>query len=367
MSRPTEAYQALMGQGPKRIPQWEHLSNPDFEHLATGIDPYEKPRSAKLKLQELYHFDMGLGTPADDEPIPRPTDGGGSVTDEEGMRRVRWGAQTTGHWDWGKQFPTIEDVLAYEPLEHLDMRDRGFGHVVESRDYSGDDDTFIEREYPGAMGQEPPEGEIQAMGFYNTVFMWPLLTFGWERFLELAGGYPDQTKRIMGDFAELSRKVFRCFAKMPINMVTCHDDLCMATGPVCSPAWLREHVYPYYEEFWDMLHAGGKKVLFMCDGNIDKVADDVAACGADGFISEPVTDWKALAAKYPSKVLAGEGDNRILSGGDRGQIEAMVDRMVDTAGTCAGYFMQVGNHIPWNVPAPHVKLYMDLVKERAFR
>ncbi len=28
--QPTDAYLALMGRAPKRIPHWEHLSNPDF-------------------------------------------------------------------------------------------------------------------------------------------------------------------------------------------------------------------------------------------------------------------------------------------------------------------------------------------------
>ena len=31
----SDAYLALMGRAPKRIPHWEHLSNPDFEQLMT--------------------------------------------------------------------------------------------------------------------------------------------------------------------------------------------------------------------------------------------------------------------------------------------------------------------------------------------
>jgi hypothetical protein len=32
-----------------------------------------------------------------------------------------------------------------------------------------------------------------------------------------------------------------------------------------------------------------------------------------------------------------------------------------------GYMMCVGNHIPWNVPGPAVKLYFDLSRELAQR
>jgi hypothetical protein len=353
-----------MGLAPRRIPHWEHLSNPDFVQRVTGIDPYEKPRSAHLRLQEVFKIDLGHHVPADDTPRPRLPEDESSFTNEAGERCVRWGEGYTSHWSWGKQFTSIEQVLAYRPLEHLDLRD---GHIVEDRDYSLDDEAFY-RLYAGDNPAcAPPEGEVASTGFYNTLFMWPLLTFGWELCLELFGGCPDETERLLADFAVINRKVFRTFARLPVNCVVCHDDICMARGPICSPRWLREHIYPYYEEFWSLLHDAGKRVIFMSDGNIDAVADDVAACGADGFVSEPFTDWKALARKYPDKLLAGEGDNRILMPNDRAQIEAMVCSMVETAQMCGGYVMCVGNHIPWNIPAEAVETYFRLSAELAHR
>lgn len=363
----SDAYLALMGRAPDRIPHYEHLSNPAFEALATGMDPYERPRSTRARLLEVYPIDMGVTLPADDTPIPRPDYSGGAAVDADGHETVRWGAGASSHWDWGKHFHSIEEVLAYEPLKHLDLRDEERMPVVENRDYSLDDEAFYAeyaRDFPGA---EVPTDKVAMAVFYNTLFMWPLLTFGWEFFLELAGAHHDELRRLLGDFAVINRKVFRTFARLPVNAVLCHDDVCMASGPVCSPEWLREFIYPYYEEFWALLHAAGKKVIFMCDGNIDKVADDVVACGADGLISEPFTDWKAIARKYPDKVVAGEGDNRTLTGGGRAAIEAMVRSMVATAQECPGYFMCVGNHIPWNVPAENVKLYFDLCAELGHR
>ena len=363
--QPSDAYMALMGLAPKRIPHWEHMSNPDFIGLASGVDPYEKPRTAALKAREAYPF-VQIAVPEDDDPVARPQDG--VTADEQGRLRTRWGASTTGYWDWGKRFHTIEEVVGYQPLQHLDLRD---GHVVEDRDYSvGDDELF--RAFGGQDeqgGTPPPEGQVRGTGFYNTMFMWPLLTFGWELFLELAAAHKDHLRRLLDDFAVINRRVFNVFARLPVNQVVCHDDICCTRGPVCSPAWLREFIYPYYEEFFAVAKsgAGERKILFMSDGNIDQVVDDVKACGADGFVSEPMTDWRAIAKRYPTAPIAGEGDNRILTRNDRGEIEAMVCRMVETAKISAGYFMCVGNHIPWNVPAQAVKLYFDLSKELAVR
>jgi hypothetical protein len=361
---PSDAYLAMMGLAPRRIPHWEHMSNPDFVERVTGIDPYEKPRSAYQRLSEVFKIDLGLGIPKDDKPMTRFPADQSVFINEAGDRCVRWGAGLTSHWEWGRKFATIEDVLDYQPLENLDLRD---AKVVESRDYSLNDEAFY-RLYAGDNPRpSPPEGEVASAGFYNTMFMWLLLTFGWERCLELIGGYPKETKRLLADFAVINRKVFRTFARLPVNCVVCHDDICMARGPVCSPEWLREYIYPYYEEFWAMLRAAGKRVIFMSDGNIDQVADDIAACGADGFVSEPFADWKAIARKHPDKVVAGEGDNRILMRNDRAEIEAMVRSMVETAQICGGYFMCIGNHIPWNVPAEAVETYFRLSAQLAHR
>ena len=62
----------------------------------------------------------------------------------------------------------------------------------------------------------------------------------------------------MDEFAEINRRVFRAFARLPVNFVICHDDIVMTRGPVCSPAWMRKYIFPRYEEFWGILKAAGK-------------------------------------------------------------------------------------------------------------
>lgn len=362
----SDAYKTMIGKVPKRIPHWEALANPDFEQLVTGVDPWEKPRTARLKLLEKYKLDI-ISVYKEDKPFPKPTSTISTVKMDNNDIRARWDRTTTETWVHGSEFHSIEDVLSYEPLKHLDLREKK--SIVVNRDYSLDDESFYNQYLQGVTeGNIDSEYEqpVRQVGFYNTLFMWPLLTFGWELFLELAGGYPEELKRILNDFAVINRKVFKTLARLDVDIVACHDDLCMTKGPVCSPAWLKKYIYPYYEEFFDIIHRGGKKVIFTCDANIDKVADDVITCGADGLISEPYTDWKCLARKYPDKLLAGEGDNRILNQ-DYSAIKKMVLNMVETAKMCNRYFMRIGNCIAHTIPAENVKLYFDLCKEFAYR
>jgi len=138
-------------------------------------------------------------------------------------------------------------------------------------------------------------------------------------------------------------------------------------GPVCSPEWMRKYAFPRYEEYWGMLKAAGKEVIFMSDGCVDRYVDDIMACGARGIISEPYTDYKAIARKYRDPFIAGEGDNRMLMRNDPSEIRVMVCSMAETARMSGGYMMCIGNHIPWNVPGEAIKRYLDLSRELVSR
>jgi len=368
--RPDIRYQAFMGLAPKQIPMWENWSCPDAETFITGIDYYEHPRLCRMRMRELYPMlaagATGLEVPATDDPKPRPpTDftNGQAVTDTKGMHHVRWGDSITAEWDWGKDFDTIDQVLAFSPLENADFRGKP---VISALDFRSEDAlyNFYRPLYPAEWtGPQPGDGTFAF--FYNTLFMWPMLTFGWEKFLEVC--LLPEFDRIMDEFAEISRRVFKTFAKLPVNFVVCHDDIVNPRGLICSPAWMRKHIYPRYEEFWSIVKSAGKEVIFMTDGNADPIADDVMACGARGFVTEGFTDFKALARRYENIVLVGEGDNRVLSRNRPDEIRAMVDSMLETARMTGGYFMSIGNHIPWNLPPAAVKLYLDLIHEKSFR
>jgi hypothetical protein len=81
-----------------------------------------------------------------------------------------------------------------------------------------------------------------------------------------------------------------------------------------------------------IVKAAGKEVIFMVRGCIDACADDIFACGARGIISEPYTDYKAIARQHKDCFVTGEeDDNRILNRNDPREIEAMVRSMVETA------------------------------------
>jgi phosphoserine phosphatase len=347
-----------------RIPHWEYLSHPDFVSELTGIDYYEHPRLATERMLEMLPIDVG-GVPGSDDPIPRLPDDS-SFVDEQGRMAVRWGAGKSWHWDWGHRFQTIDQVLAYRPLDHLDLRD---GDIVENRDYAHSAEEIGAGIQHALNAGRAATGDRALIvgGFYNTIFMWPLLTFGWELFAEFAMLHSDRFQQTLADLAALSEKMFRAWAMTDIEVFTSHDDICHARGPTFSPAWLRENIYPYYERFWAILRERGIKVIFISDGNLDAVADDIFACGADGIVAEPFTDWQELIRKHPEKIIVAGGDNRIIARNNREEIFAMVEQMARIGKPLPGYFMSCVNHLPWDLPIDGLKAYFEASERFGYR
>ena len=353
-----DIYESYMGLGPKKVPHWEHWANPDAETYLTGIDYFKHPRLCRLKMQELYP-QLRLPIPESDKPRQR--------VDKDDVENftVRWGDEQTATFLHGeKYFKSPEDVFSFSPLNHANMRE--WHHVVENWDFTSEDtiETHLEKVFPKPW-DKPEKTSIASFGFYNTMFMWPILVFGWEMFLCCC--LDPKFERIMDEFAEINRRVFRVLSKLPVNFITCHDDISTTKGPVCSPNWMHKYIYPRYDEYFGMLKAAGKEVLFMLDGNADAHVESIFNAGARGIISEPYTDYKAIARKYENCFIAGEGDTRILMRNDPVEIKKMVQTMAETARMSGGYMMCIGNHIPWNVPGEAVKYYMEFSRQFAVR
>ena len=354
-----DLYMTFMGKGPKKIIHREHWSCPDAETFLTGIDYYAHPKLCRELLAKLYP-QLNLGIPETDEPKIRPEN-------QSDQTHGRWGDSYRDHWqqdDASNRFKSIEDMMRFSPLEQGDFT--GWNVEVDG-DFRSEDVIYerFRKYYPVEWGDKVPEGSSAFVGFYNTMFMWPMLVFGYENFMMMC--LDPEFERIMDEFAEINRRVFRAFARLPVNFALCHDDIALSNGPACSPEWMRKFIFPRYEEFWDILKKSGKDVVFISDGRVDTFVDDVMACGARGIISEPFNDFKAIARRYENCVLAGEGDNRILSRNNPAEIRKMVESMVETGRMSGGYMMCIGNHIPFNIPPQAVKTYLDLCTELAYR
>ena len=333
-------WQAIHLQMPDRIPHTEYLFHRPFIKQVTGYD-FEDPgeeQQALSAIAKALDYDFIWSTYSRDWGLP-----------ETDMGRAKY-YETEIPWHASYPFKSVEEVLAFNPLEVVDLPSVG-ALATSVREY-------YER------GQVVYPGAVFPGGFYNSVFTWNIKTFGWELFMVAAKTDSRRFEQILDQFTEISMMVVEAHIQAEVPIFLCHDDIVWASGPVFSPAWMREQVFPRLKRLWAPLREAHIKVLFCSDGNFDEFVDDLAEAGAEGFILEPLTDLKTIVERYgQTHVIIGNADSRILQFGSAEEIRAEVKRCADLGRNCPGYFFAVGNHIPYTVPIPSIDCYLEACRE----
>jgi len=322
-----------------RIPQTEYISHRRFIMKVTGIDPEDETESSQVgpALARALDYDFIWSCYSRDWGLPRAD-----------MGRAKF-YETETPWASHYELETEEDVLKFDPVQAANLPT--IDELTEDvrRHYDQGQAAYPEAVFPG--------------GFYNSVFTWPIVTFGWELFMAAAMTDPDRFDRVMEGFFEITMRVVEAHIRAEVPIFLCHDDIVWASGPVFSPDWMRRYVFPRHKRMWTPLREAGIQVLFCSDGNFDAFIDDLADAGAGGFIFEPLTSLETIVERYgQTHVIIGNIDSRILQFKGPAEIRAEVKRCADLGRDCPGYFFAVGNHIPYTVPIPSIECYLEAVE-----
>ncbi|MCW4027623.1 MAG: uroporphyrinogen decarboxylase family protein [Candidatus Bathyarchaeota archaeon] len=334
-----------------RVAQIEYMMHTELISKLYGRDPFEAPSEALAKACEKLDTDMIFWTLQSWNPSDEAKEKG-----ETFDIRTDW--STLFPTTWRPAFPvnSIEDVLEYDLEEHVSLDNDVFDDVV----------AYFEERH--SKSQELYRTQVVPGGYYCTLFMWPVLTFGLEWTLKAMYHDPRRFERLLDKFAQISLRDFRAWAQCDIKVFISHDDICMTEGPMVSPRWLRQHIFPWYKRLWHELKSKGIRVLFCSDGNMTTIADDIADAGADGFIMEPSCDLQLITERYgDDKVLVGNVDLRVLTLGDEEAVSKEVVRCLETSGHCPGYFINVTGSIPDNVPLRNLECYFETFRKYRWR
>ena len=136
-------------------------------------------------------------------------------------------------------------------------------------------------------------------------------------------------------------------------------------GPFMDPKVYREVIFPLYRQMWEPLRKAGKKILFCSDGTFDMFMDDLAACGADGFIFEPSNDLDAIVRRFGKThcLVGSKVDCRTMALKPWEAVKTEMDATLALAKGCPGFMWAVGNHIPANVSDDMCDRYMNYLRE----
>jgi hypothetical protein len=130
------------------------------------------------------------------------------------------------------------------------------------------------------------------------------------------------------------------------------DDIAFHSGPLLSPAWLRQHYLPRLKRCIDASHTRGIRGLFHSDGNLNPILDDLVDAGIDGLNPIEVLagmDIAAIHRRHPGLFLAGGIDvSQLLPFGTPQQVRDAVHRAIDDGGgrLLVGSTTELNNEVP---------------------
>ena len=184
----------------------------------------------------------------------------------------------------------------------------------------------------------------------------------------MAGFDQEELGAVTNRYASWILQYFKALAASKAQVVMVHDDIVWTSGAFLSPDWYRRFIFPNYKKLLAPLHEAGKIIMYTSDGNYTQFIDDIADVGINAFVMEPTTDMAYLAEKYgKTHAFVGNADTRILLSGTKDEIRAEVKRCMDIGKKYPGFFMAVGNHIPYNTPVDNVLYYNDAYEEMSKR
>ncbi len=304
----SDVINALSGIFPDRIPSKETLNHPGFMKFVTGVDPFENTRRSFQIAWEKLGIDIHTALPK--ETVARPK-------------------VAEGSWKQGNQRLTGMGVYpTTSVLEYCPGMDKSEMDWILKYDTSRD--GFLERNGKGSL----PEFEMQAsfrptcglqgegrLGtieqlkeldqnfkhdfgnqavlyhlYYTTLFMFPVVKFGWEPFLIGALTFPEKfDEKLWKPWSEISRKYSEIAAKLQTEVVFFHDDLASGTGPYFDMAFYDKYIFSRYDYILEPCVKAGKKIVYVCDGNMDVFLNRLLKFPIDGIMFEnPATPFKRV-------------------------------------------------------------------------
>jgi uroporphyrinogen decarboxylase len=131
------------------------------------------------------------------------------------------------------------------------------------------------------------------------------------------------------------------------------DDMAYGTGLLCSPAILREHVFPVYRKMGDICAERNIPFALHSDGDLTPILPDIVGCGFRALhpIEPQAMDALKVKAEWGDRLcLLGNIDVDLLARGTPDQVAEAVRRNIDLLGRDGGYCVGSANSVTYYVP-----------------
>lgn len=148
-----------------------------------------------------------------------------------------------------------------------------------------------------------------------------------------------------------------------VKIIWGSDDMGFRSGPLMSPADLREFVFPGHRLMADMSHAAGRPYLLHSCGNlsqiIDELIDDVGIDAKHSF-EDTIEDVCEAKRTYGRRIaLLGGIDVDFLCRSGEQDIRSRVRRTLEVCMEGGGYCLGTGNSVTNYIPVDNYLIMLD--------
>lgn len=345
-----DVYRWSEGRAGEKLVSKETLNHAGLIERVSGLDVYEHTPEAYRRAYEALGIDLVNRVPLTNAPAPTPADvtrpvagcpyrrGPLGVYDTV-MRESYLCAAPEDVWSLDTAAVSYEDLLV--PVPHPCTAP----------------DIRVREAAIGDIGLYYPM-------LYTTLFMWPVEFLGWEVFMLAAGMEPSRFhEHFLRPCAAKSRTIVTEMAEATTTpFIFVHDDLASAQGPMFSPRWYDDCIFPHYPEIWGRAKELGKKVIFVADGNMEAFLPRLIEVGVDGLMFEnPATPLDAVLEHFgrPGRFLIGGIDTTVLTNGTPESVRAMVRDLAEKTRDCPGFAIASCGGLHGNIPLPNLEAYFD--------
>jgi uroporphyrinogen decarboxylase len=182
------------------------------------------------------------------------------------------------------------------------------------------------------------------------IFTTSWMLMGFENFAINLKLNPQFVARVIEKVAQIQLAGLRAVANIPnVAAIWAVDDIAFGSGPMLSLAALRQHVFPWYEEFGRLCHEQGWYFFYHTDGVLWDLLEDLIALGVDALhpIDPTCMDIEEVKRVVRGRLcLIGNISNEILEVGTPDEVAELTKRRLKALAPGGGYCLGSGNSVP---------------------
>ncbi|HEY3324782.1 MAG TPA: uroporphyrinogen decarboxylase family protein [Planctomycetota bacterium] len=203
------------------------------------------------------------------------------------------------------------------------------------------------------MARAMPDG-MKLVSLAGHVLEMPMAIMGYDALCALSCDEPDLIAAVFQRVGETYISYYKTLASMDcVGALIISDDLGFKTQPLMSPAFLKQHVFPWYKRYCDICHAANKPVILHSCGCLELVMDEIIACGIDAKHSyeDVILPVEQAKKRYGDRVaILGGLDVDFLCRSTPEQVRVRTREVLEKCMPGGGYALGTGNTVANYIP-----------------